>query len=156
MMILASILLAVANWWWYFAFTNFELVLLSKLLSSIGGALNNVCLLRISQNWFAENQRATAVAIAAVVSSLGAGGALVFGPLFENGDRIINLNIKSCEDDFILEFNETDVDGDIECNDDAEDSFCCATPTDIEGLNLSLAILSTILAVCFLIFIFTS
>ena len=147
MMMLASIILAVANWWWYFAFTNYNSALLSKTLLGVGGALNATCLLRISQNWFAENQRATAVAIAAVFASLGGGGALIYGPLFETGDRVINLNIKSCEDDFKDDFNTTEFEDAIECNDDAEDSFCCATPTDIDGLNLSLGILSTVLAV---------
>ena len=129
MMSAGSVLISVALWWWYFSFQNFASVLLSRIVLSLGGAIVATTLLRISNNWYAQDQRALAVAIGTIAATLGAGAALVIGPFFSTGEGEVNFQLKSCEDEFIE--SNVSAEGD-RCEDEAREKFCCAAPTEID------------------------
>lgn len=133
-MILGSIGQALSTWWWFLSFESFASMLLSRILASISGAMVATALLRISNNWFSQSQRALAVAVGSIVATFGSGAALFVGPLFfSDGISVINFDLKSCKESFKETFNLTgDVTG-LACSNAAGDAFCCVTETDIDG-----------------------
>lgn len=138
---------AIAGWWWYLSFENYESVLLSIILLNSSGSLGACCLLRIANQWFGEKERALAVAIASFISTLGSAAALLVGPMFSTGDKVINFELRSCEISFQNSFNVTgDVDS-LACSPAAEESFCCAAPTNIDAYNLFNAFCITVVAI---------
>lgn len=146
MMVYGSIGQAISCWWWFLSFQDYFSVIASKFLSNVAGACIASCLLRISNNWFGEDERAIAVAIGALFASFGGGAALIIGPFFSVGKDIINLNLISCRTEE-LEAEGINLTGLVsECNDVAEEAFCCAADTNIDGLNFFHAVLATLVA----------
>lgn len=130
-MIFGSWSVAVGTLWWYLSFTNYNSVLASRVLTSLGGVSVASSLLRISGQWFPGHQRAIAVALATVSSLLGTGSSLIIASLFNTEVSLINTDLLSCKESFSDLNNETIEDG-IECTNEALDDFCCSAPTDIE------------------------
>jgi len=66
----------------------------SRVLSNGLGTLVSASLLTLTNRWFAEDQRATAVAAVALISLIGAGAALVIGPAFSTEDgQFVDLTL---------------------------------------------------------------
>lgn len=147
MLIYGAIGQALATWWWFLSFQNFTSVIFSKVLANLSGVVISSCLLRISNNWFGESERAFAVAIGALSGTFGAGVALIITPLFSVGDDVINLSLISCRSDDLVSSGLNLSSLPRECNDIAEEAFCCAADTNIDGLNFFLAVFASIVAV---------
>eukprot|EP00924_Labyrinthula_sp_SR-Ha-C_P004760 snap_masked-scaffold_1-processed-gene-10.12-mRNA-1 protein AED:1.00 eAED:1.00 QI:0/-1/0/0/-1/1/1/0/512 len=158
MMSLGSALLAVSGWWYYFSPPIISFYVVGKVFASAGSALVQSSLLRLAGHWFAPSQRATAIAIGGVFLPIGGAMIFVTAPMFKTGEELINLDLKSCKSDFSDSFNfseaEIDIDtGEALCNELAEEKFCCYSPTDIDGLNLVCAVLTSVMALINLFFI---
>lgn len=148
----ASVLLALSSgWWWFLADDNYGIALASRFTTSFAGALNACNLLRVSNNWFPVNERALAVAIVAIVANLGLGGGLLWGAAFVDGEPVVNGDLLSCNQNFISALNNSELDdleaGVLECSEEAEEDFCCVAPIKMQELNLSIAVVLTIVAV---------
>lgn len=146
--------LLISGWVWYLAFENFYLVVLSKIISTIFGPMTSVTLLTVSNRWFPEHQRSKATAAGSFIGLLGAAAAVLVGPQFETGTRIVDFNLKSCQIDKVSEntinnyyeslSNNLTLDCELTQNfTDAFEAFCCYTPANIPLYNLILAILLT-------------
>lgn len=147
MMVIGAGVQALGCWWWYLSFHSFYSVVVSKFFSNLGSVCIASCLLRLANNWFAEDQRSLAVALGATLSTFGIAGILVIGPLFSTGPSEVNLDVRSCEEDKLVGFNVSLAIENHECPDVAADAFCCAAPTNIDGLNLFCAFWTTIHAI---------
>eukprot|EP00924_Labyrinthula_sp_SR-Ha-C_P006765 maker-scaffold_29-snap-gene-4.4-mRNA-1 protein AED:0.00 eAED:0.00 QI:197/1/1/1/0.75/0.8/5/660/519 len=146
LMKLSAVLQTGATWGWYLSFDNFFLVILFKILASFAGVLNATGFLRLSSHWFPKSERTIAVALGVIFSELGAGASLIFGPLFATGEPFIDIELKSCKKSFIESYNASL--GDFqECSEEALDKFCCIAPTDIDGLNFTLAIMASVVCI---------
>eukprot|EP00924_Labyrinthula_sp_SR-Ha-C_P003556 maker-scaffold_53-snap-gene-1.3-mRNA-1 protein AED:0.00 eAED:0.00 QI:245/1/1/1/0.5/0.33/3/20/528 len=149
--------LAATSWWWYLSGRNFDSVQVSRLFSSLAGGMVVTSLLRISKQWFPPRQRALAVAIGAISSTVGAAcGLVIFPAMRETGD-FIDFRLISCLDSFqenffrdnpeYLNFTAEELfDEQLECTDDAEEDFCCSAQVDIEFINFILAIMGSVIA----------
>mmetsp|Transcript_18322 Transcript_18322/g.23389 ORF Transcript_18322/g.23389 Transcript_18322/m.23389 type:complete len:523 (-) Transcript_18322:93-1661(-) len=142
LMLVAALLQVVGCWWWYLSFTAYYSVLVARLWSAIGGTLNASALLVMVNSWFPAKERPLAVGLGVLLANIGAGTSLIMGPLFATDDRIVNIDLKSCKPIFSTTFNTS---GSSECTDEAQDNFCCFTPTAIDFYNLILAILASII-----------
>lgn len=147
MMVYGAIGQAIGTWWWFLSFENYGSVIISKILSNMSGVVIASTLLRIANNWFGEGERAFAVAVGSLTGTFGGGAALVLTPLFIIGDNIINLNLISCRTEDLVEFGLNLSSLPKECNDIAEEAFCCSADTNIDGLNFFMAVFATIIAI---------
>eukprot|EP00924_Labyrinthula_sp_SR-Ha-C_P006870 augustus_masked-scaffold_8-processed-gene-3.11-mRNA-1 protein AED:0.13 eAED:0.34 QI:0/0/0/1/1/1/3/0/1415 len=130
----------IGCWIFYLAFQNYPLVVAGRLITAVSGPLNYASILRLSTHWFAPKERILAISLAIFVSTIGGSLALLIPPLYKTGDEELRLDLKSCDEDFIKDVEELNL-STTQCIDDADDSFCCAAPTDIEGINLLIAVL---------------
>lgn len=155
-MSVGSVGVAIGAWWFFLAGTNYNAQLLSRVLTNFAGSLNATALLRLTNNWFAEKERPLAVAVGSIVATLGAGAALVYSPFWLLSDPVINFDLRSCDAAELLGQNNTPENINFltgsDCSTEAEDNFCCAADANIDGLNLSIAFLTTITAI-FAIFV---
>lgn len=147
MMVYGIIGQAIANWWWFLSFENYASVILSKVLSNISGVVIGSSLLRIANNWFGEGERAFAVAVGALAGNFGGGAALVITPLFSTGDDVINVGLLSCRTEELEKFGMNLSALPRLCTDVAEEAFCCAADTNIDGLNFFMAVIASAVAV---------
>jgi hypothetical protein len=142
--------LMIANWIWYLAFQNFAVVVLSIVVSSITGPMVTVSILAVSNRWFPEHERAKATAAGSLCGLLGAGAAVVIGPMFETGPNIVDLSLRSCQASLVSDAtvealaNATSYGVSLACTTDAYTAFCCYIPADIQQYNLVLAVIQTI------------
>eukprot|EP00924_Labyrinthula_sp_SR-Ha-C_P000095 augustus_masked-scaffold_39-processed-gene-0.31-mRNA-1 protein AED:1.00 eAED:1.00 QI:0/-1/0/0/-1/1/1/0/507 len=146
---LGTIFLCAGNWWYYLSFTNYSMFLFGKFLSTFGNCCIIASLLRLVSHWFPPAERSVAIAVGAMIGPIGSGMILGLAGFFKTGNEVIDISLKSCEADFIGDYNESNFDLDEEtglplCDDDAEEAFCCFTPTKIEALNLMIALISTL------------
>lgn len=145
--------LAIAAWWFLLAGPSYYGALTSRILGNMAGALNASSLLRLTNNWFPEGERPMAVAIGSMVATIGSGCALLYGPIFTSGVDLVNFNLKSClGGDLVQETGLTEEElAGQECasigDDKAEELFCCVAETDIDALNLSIALIATAVAI---------
>lgn len=150
MQILGCTLQALSCWWWYFSFTNYWSVIASRVVANLGGVMISTGILAVSNRWFPEEERAIATAFGAIVAVLGGGAALIVGGLFQSGEELIDLGLRSCKAS--LTTRQIVIDAAINgtdplCTDEAFEEFCCYTETAIEVYNLILAILTSLIAV---------
>ncbi|CAK8998281.1 Golgin subfamily A member 5 (Golgin-84), partial [Durusdinium trenchii] len=145
--------IALGNWLWYAAGTNFTLVVISVVVQSCFGTLMSTSILALSNTWFPEMERPLATAIITLVSLIGTGTGLVVTPMFNTGEDVVDPSLKSCEfgqlsSTLVTALAEAAVNNtEVLCVDDFEDAkedFCCRLPLDIPSLNLFLAILTTL------------
>eukprot|EP00924_Labyrinthula_sp_SR-Ha-C_P000087 augustus_masked-scaffold_39-processed-gene-0.26-mRNA-1 protein AED:1.00 eAED:1.00 QI:0/0/0/0/1/1/2/0/416 len=146
---LGTISVCVGNWWYYLSFTNFSSFLAAKCISTFGNCCIVSSLLRLVSHWFPPRERSLAIAVGAMIGPIGAGLAFGVGDMFKYGNEVVDVTLKSCESSFKSDFNQSELEFDKEtelpfCFDEAEESFCCFTPTNIEGLNLLIALVSSV------------
>eukprot|EP00924_Labyrinthula_sp_SR-Ha-C_P014824 snap_masked-scaffold_43-processed-gene-1.102-mRNA-1 protein AED:1.00 eAED:1.00 QI:0/0/0/0/1/1/2/0/509 len=145
-MVLGGLLSAANSWLFYFAKDNFNIIIVTKVFSSLCHTMIVCCTLRVVAHWFPPVERPIAIAIGAIVGVLGNGASLMLGVFFTTGEDIIDITLKSCKEDFIIQFEISNFtfdekSGGYLCTEEAEEQFCCFAETDIEFMNLVLAIL---------------
>jgi len=107
----------------------------------------------VSNRWFPAKERAQATALSAFMSILGGGLALILGPFFATRDEdVVDLTLKSCKVNelpaaTVNAYNASQLNNTLlDCAGDfaeATESFCCYQPTNIESLDLLMAIVPT-------------
>eukprot|EP00924_Labyrinthula_sp_SR-Ha-C_P000896 maker-scaffold_7-snap-gene-7.35-mRNA-1 protein AED:0.08 eAED:0.12 QI:0/0/0.5/1/0/0.5/2/68/527 len=136
---------SIGNWIFFLAKRDYQTVIFGRVIIGVHGPLIYGSILRITSHWFPATERVFAIAAAIFLSSIGGSFALLIPPLYKEGDEELNLDLKSCSESYIDDLIEEGYDfNNTACTNEADDNFCCAAPTDIEGVNFLIAVLTTV------------
>eukprot|EP00924_Labyrinthula_sp_SR-Ha-C_P000904 snap_masked-scaffold_7-processed-gene-7.6-mRNA-1 protein AED:1.00 eAED:1.00 QI:0/0/0/0/1/1/2/0/473 len=133
---------SIGSWVFYIAFSDFALVVFAKFIISLFGPLVYTSILRISTHWFGKRERVFATSLALFGSALGSSLALWLPTFYQSGTLYVESKLKSCKHDITFFEELLAEDDSLACNSSFDDAFCCIhSNTNVEGVNLLIAVL---------------